>query len=136
MHFDAPPKSFGFAKQNRLFPTKTETILWEALKRNSLLQYKFRRQHPVGSYIVDFYCHAKRLAIEIDGEYHNTPEQQLYDENRTAELKRIGIREMRFTNDDILSDFWGVLEGIWGALEDEDEVGDSLPKPWRPPPDP
>lgn len=117
MHFDAPPKLFGYARKNRQFPTETEAILWDALKRHSLLPYKFRRQHPVGMYIVDFYCHSKRLAIEIDGGYHQTAEQRQYDEYRTAELNRIGIREIRFTNDDVHSDFWGLLETIWSALE-------------------
>lgn len=127
MHFDAPPPLFGYARTNRLFPTAAEAMLWEALKRNGLLPYKFRRQHPIGSYIVDFYCHAKRLAIEVDGGYHLTPEQRLYDEQRTAELNRLGIRELRFKNEDLSRDFWGVLEGIWAALEEE------VPSPTLPP---
>ncbi len=123
MHGDASPKLFEFARKNRDRPTETEAILWEALKGNSLANHKFRRQHPVGKYIVDFYCHAKRLAVEIDGAYHWTAEQKLYDEYRTAELNRLGIRELRFSNEEVLDDFWGVLEGIWEALESVDASG-------------
>ena len=117
MHCGAPPELFEFARKNRDSPTEAEAMLWEVLKRNSLAKNKFRRQHPIGKYIVDFYCHAKRLAVEIDGGYHLKAAQKLYDEYRTAELNRLGIREIRFTNEDVLNDFWGVLEGIWNALE-------------------
>lgn len=116
MHFDAPPKVFGFARKNRHSPTEAEAVLWEALKGSNIGNNKFRRQHPVGKYIIDFYCHQKRLAVEIDGGYHLTEEQKLYDANRTAALIQLGIREIRFTNDDVLGDLWGVLEGIWNAI--------------------
>ena len=117
MHFDASPKIFEFARKNRENPTETEAKLWEALKRNSLAKNKFRRQHPLGKYIIDFYCHAKRLAVEVDGAYHLTTERKSYDENRTAELNRLGIREIRFTNDDVLNNFSEVLDRIRDALE-------------------
>lgn len=74
MHFDAPPKAFEYARKNRVKPTETEARLWEAIKGKSLAKNKCRRQHPIGKYIVDFYCHAKRLAVEIDGGYHLTAE--------------------------------------------------------------
>ncbi len=85
-------------------------------KRLCGLKNKFRRQHPLGKYIIDFYCHAKRLAVEVDGAYHLTTERKLYDEYRTAELSRLGIREIRFTNDDVLYNFSTVLDEIRDAL--------------------
>ena len=117
MHRDAPPRIFGFAKVNRHAPTQVEELLWNTLKGKQLGGHKFRRQHPIGRYIVDFYCHASQLAIELDGGYHNDPEQKAYDEYRTSELARMGIREIRFRNEDLWNDCWGVLEGIWAALE-------------------
>jgi very-short-patch-repair endonuclease len=136
MHYDASPKIFEFALKNRHEPTETEALLWEALKGNAIAKNKFRRQHPIGKYIVDFYCHAKRLAVEIDGGYHLTAEQKLYDEYRTAELNQLGIREIRFTNDDVLNDFWGVLEAIWNVLETMDSAPTrrASPAPTCPPP--
>lgn len=117
MHKDAPPRLFGFAKVNRHTPTQAEEILWNALKNKQLGGYKFRRQHPVGGDIVDFYCHICQLAIELDGGYHDDPKQKAYDEYRTLELARMNIREIRFRNEDLVNDYWGVLEGIWAALE-------------------
>lgn len=117
MHQDAPPRLFSFAKENRYKPTHAEVLLWEALKDKQLGQHKFRRQHPVGRFILDFYCHARRLAVELDGGYHDDPHQKAHDQLRTAELARLGIREIRFRNRDVFQDYWGVLEGIWEALE-------------------
>jgi very-short-patch-repair endonuclease len=117
-HQDAPPRVFGFAKQNRHNPTEAEAILWNAIKEKQLGDHKFRRQHPMGMYIVDFYCHAKKLAIELDGGYHDDPKQKAADEYRTSELNRVGIREIRFRNEDVLEDLIGVLEGILGVLEE------------------
>ena len=116
MHQGAPPRLFGFAKTNRHTPTQAEEILWNALKNKQLGGYKFRRQHPVGVYSVDFYCHTSQLVIELDGGYHDAPRQKAYDEYRTLELARMGIREIRFRNEDLLNDYWGVLEGIWATL--------------------
>jgi 5-methyltetrahydrofolate--homocysteine methyltransferase len=117
-HQDAPPRVFGFAKQNRHNPTEAEAILWDAIKGKQLGGHKFRRQHPMGMYILDFYCPAKKLAIELDGGYHDDPNQKLADENRTSELNRVGVREIRFKNEDLTNDYWGVVEGILAALEE------------------
>jgi len=123
MHFDAAPKLFEFARKNRENPTEAEGVLWEEIRNNRLANHKFRRQHPVGNYIADFYCHAKRLVIEIDGAYHLTPEQKQYDEFRTSALNQLGIREIRFSNDAVLKNCSGVLGAIMNALEEE---GDAL----------
>jgi very-short-patch-repair endonuclease len=67
----APESSFAKAKALRKDETQAEKILWAKLRNNQLKGYKFRRQHPIGLYIVDFYCHQLKLVIEIDGDYHN-----------------------------------------------------------------
>ena len=94
--------------------TKTEKILWEHLK-GKRLGYKFRRQHGIGPYIVDFYCPQKSLAIEADGEYHR--HQIEYDENRDKYLSSIGCVVLRFSNYDILENISCVKQDILNALE-------------------
>jgi very-short-patch-repair endonuclease len=129
LHQEATPKIFKFALENRHQPTEAEAILWDALKEKQLGGHKFRRQHPMGMYIIDFYCHAKKLAIELDGGYHNDPKQKAADEYRTSELNRLGIREIRFKNEDLVDDYWGVLEGILSALEEQKENGEVVTIP-------
>ena len=82
------------------------------LRRNVIAGHKFRRQHPVGPYIVDFACCAKRLAIEVDGQTHLSDEARAYDWRRRADLLRIGWREIRATNEDVLFNLDRVVELI------------------------
>ncbi|AEE54032.1 endonuclease domain-containing protein [Haliscomenobacter hydrossis] len=117
MYYGALTRNFEFAKQNRVNSTPAESALWEELRNKKLKGYKFRRQHPVGIFILDFYCHAAKLAIEIDGEYHLEQEQQLYDRARTELLYQAGIKELRFTNQDILTNLPSVLGTIIQILE-------------------
>lgn len=86
---------------NRKTPTEAEAILWDLLKGNNIGLH-FRRQHIILDYIVDFICLDKGLVIELDGGYHNNPEQKEYDEQRTAHLQRLGYIELRFTNEELL----------------------------------
>lgn len=71
-----------FAKKNRREMTKSETILWNAL-RHQIQGYKFRRQHPIGDFIVDYVCLSEKLVVEVDGEYHDSLEQKIEDQART-----------------------------------------------------
>ena len=91
--------------------TESETILWNALRK---LQcgYHFRRQHPIGDFIADFICIKKNLVIEVDGEYHNSPEQQQEDLFRTESINNRGYSVIRFTNDEILNNLPEVMEII------------------------
>ena len=90
--------------------TKEERRLWyEYLNR---YPYRFRRQVAFGNYILDFYCSAAKLAVELDGSGHYEPEGQLYDEKRTAYLNSIGIHVLRFSNLDILKNLDGVCQVI------------------------
>ena len=117
MYYGALTRNFEYAKQNRVNSTPTESALWEELRNKKLKGYKFRRQHPVGIFILDFYCHVAKLAIEIDGEYHLEQEQQIYDRARTELLNQAGIQELRFTNQDILTNLPSVLGSIIQILE-------------------
>lgn len=88
-----------------------EIILWSHLK-DSQLGTKFRRQHSVGFYVLDFYCPEARLAVELDGATHDNPAAQNYDIKRDIFLKKLGIRVLRIQNKDALNNLDGVLEEI------------------------
>ncbi len=78
-----------------------EVILWSRLKGKQMEGYKFRRQYSIGHFVVDFYCLALRLAIELDGDSHYAGNEQLYDTERQKQIKAYGIEVLRFTNRDI-----------------------------------
>jgi DNA ligase-associated DEXH box helicase len=99
------------AKQMRHQPTGAEHILWQHL-RGKKAGCKFRRQHAVLGYIPNFVCLDKKLIVEVDGGYHNRPEQRQFDEQRTQYLNEHGYNVLRFTNDQVLSDVDHVLEVI------------------------
>ncbi len=103
------------AQNNRKNPTKTEAVLWEALKGKQLSGFKFRQQHLIDDFIVDFVCLKKGLVIEVDGKYHEETKQ--YDEARTDILNKQGFEVMRFTNEKVLSQLEEVLEKILTKLE-------------------
>jgi isoleucyl-tRNA synthetase len=105
-----------FAKQNRKNPTQAEDVLWQNLRGKKLEGYKFRRQHQIADFIVDFICLEKRLIIEADGGYHNSPEMQEYDKARSRYLGYYGYKVIRFTNEEIIANTEGVLEKIYLAL--------------------
>lgn len=100
-----------FAKDNRRYCTEAENILWNMISAKQL-GVKFRRQHIIGCFIVDFVCLKCRLIIEVDGKYHFTQEQKVKDEERTSFLESYGFSVIRFTNDKIIGDPQGVLEEI------------------------
>ena len=86
MFYGASGESFSKARALRRSTTESEKLLWKKIGGNQLSGFRFKRQHPVGYYIVDFYCHKARLVIELDGDYHNEADQRLYDTFRTEEL--------------------------------------------------
>ena len=99
-----------YAKELRKSTTPAEKLLWDELRNRKIANCKFRRQHPIDIFIVDFYCHEKKLIIEVDGEIHKFQKQ--YDINRTAELDNYGITVIRFTNDEIETNMKFVIERI------------------------
>jgi len=115
MHNYAPPTIFKNAARLRDTMTETEKLLWEKLKLKPL-GFKFRRQHPINLYILDFYCHNLKLSIEIDGGYHLTKEQKVKDNERTKILNELGIKEIRFTNKDVVDDIENVILKIYQEL--------------------
>jgi very-short-patch-repair endonuclease len=92
--------------------TVAEERLWDALHGRRLNGLKFRRQHPVDQFILDFYCVEQRLAVEVDGGIHATLDQSAHDEERTAWLNAQGIRVLRVTNNEVENDLAGVLGRI------------------------
>jgi len=115
--YGANSKLFEFAKDMRIGSTNVEKILWEKLRRKQL-GYKFRRQHPFGNFIPDFYCHKKRLAIELDGAIHNKYENKQFDRVRTDYLIDHRIYVMRFYNGMVENNLNKVLELISAKLKE------------------
>lgn len=104
------------ARQLRRSQTRVEMVLWEQLRDRRLGGMKFRRQHPIGRFIVDFCCVEHRLVIEVDGLVHEEVEQTLYDQERTAVLEAAGYRLIRITNDQVTTDLPDVLQTVRAAL--------------------
>jgi very-short-patch-repair endonuclease len=109
-------KMLEHCREMRTDPTDAENKLWTRLRNRQLAGAKFRRQHPVGPYIVDFYCHEANLASELDGSGHEDADQADYDRNRSLELQSTGIEVMRFWNNEIRDDLESVLAAIREAL--------------------
>ena len=105
------------ARELRKNATEAEQILWRALRDRQLGGLKFRRQHPIGRLILDFYCPEKRLAVELDGGQHAADDQRAYDAERTAFLNDQGITVLRFWNHEVLNHLERVLQTILSAAE-------------------
>jgi very-short-patch-repair endonuclease len=106
--------SIKHARRLRRDSTDAERRLWAALRSRRLVGYKFRRQHPIGPFIVDFVCTRHRVVVEADGGQHATDPG---DAVRISELQRAGWRILRFWNPDILTNTQGVIEAIASALQ-------------------
>ena len=100
-----------FARYNRCAMTESETMLWNAL-RKEIQGCKFRRQHPIGDYIADFICLSEKIVIEVDGGYHEQPVQQVEDQLRTEFIESIGFRVIRFKNEEVKSNLKDVIARI------------------------
>ncbi|KTD57916.1 endonuclease domain-containing protein [Legionella shakespearei] len=96
--------------------TPQEQKIWGLLRKKRFHTLRFRRQEPIGPYIVDFLCVEKKLIIEIDGGQHNTPEQHIYDKERTLYLERLGYHVLRFWNNEVNSDVEIVMETIYKVV--------------------
>ena len=106
---------FERAKDLRKNMTGAEKVLWFHLKQNSG-GFKFRRQHPLGIYIADFYCHKAKLVIELDGTIHDDAEVRSNDEIRQKNIEERGIKVIRFTNEEIFKDLEMVMQKIKSHL--------------------
>ena len=92
--------------------TFEETLLWQQLKGSKLNNKKFRRQHSIGNYIVDFYCPENKLVIELDGGIHSTKEAKEKDQHRDENLINFGLKVLRIENEEVIKDITSVLEKI------------------------
>lgn len=103
-------KQLDFARQLRNKQTDTENLLWSRLRAHRLSGLKFRRQQPVGVYVVDFFCPEKKLIVELDGGQHQ--ERAGYDADRDIWLKSEGYTVLRYWNNEVIENLEGVLEDI------------------------
>ena len=111
-----PPRLLSHAKRMRREPTIAEALLWQRLRAHRFAGFKFKRQQPIGRYIVDFVCFAKHVVIEVDGSQHG--EAAGYDEQRSKWLASQGFVVLRFWNDEVLAKADLVLDAIWDALQE------------------
>ena len=112
MFFGASPEIIRRASELRKNMTEAERILWSALRRKQLNGRRFRRQHPIDRFIADFYCHEARLVVEVDGGIHQLRDQREYDIGRSDELDSLGLRVIRFTNEQVKNKLQEVLSEI------------------------
>ena len=112
MYFGASPLTMRTASILRRNTTLAEKVLWKRLRDRNLFNVKFRRQHPLFIFIVDFYCHELKLVIEVDGEIHNNEENIEYDLSRQAFLEDHGLKVLRFTNHQVLFELSEVLAQV------------------------
>ena len=107
------PQLLIFAKTMRTNATDAENLMWQILRAKRFMNLKFRRQHVIAPYIVDFYCHELGLVIELDGSQHGTDDGKEYDAERTKFLEALGLTVVRYWNHDVLGQMDVVLEDLW-----------------------
>jgi len=115
MFYKANPLIFQKAEELRNNPTPAEELLWNYIGQGQL-GIKFRRQHPASIYILDFYNHKLKLAIEIDGSIHAIEDVKRNDEKRQINLESLGIKFLRFSNTQVLTKIESVLERIQNKI--------------------
>jgi very-short-patch-repair endonuclease len=119
------PKKLIYAREQRKSGHYVENLVWQLVRRKNIFGLKFFRQHPIvyghhpvtteqQFFIIDFYCSAIKLAIEIDGGIHD--EQKEYDDSRDKILENMGIQTVRFSNEEVLNDMNCIVAGIEGVL--------------------
>ena len=108
------------AKRQRLRndATKAERLLWWRLRGKQIDGMKFRRQYGVGEFVIDLYCPAAKLAVEVDGESHFDPASRLRDDKRREFIELFGIRVLRFTNPQVYEQLDAVIEEIWRVAKE------------------
>ena len=121
---DVPKITIQRARELRRALTLPEVILWQALRGRRLDGIRFRRQHPVGPYILDFYCEDAKLAVEVDGSGHEHPDQGRHDDRRTEWLNRQGIAVMRMAARDVLGNLEGVLTRLKERVRNPPPLGE------------
>jgi len=115
--FGASPEIFARARQLRRNMTKSEKTLWAYLRNQQLCGFYFRRQHPMGQFIADFFCAKARLVIELDGGIHDVKEVREHDISRQQEIENWGITVIRFRNEEVMDNIQDVLLKISRHLQ-------------------
>jgi very-short-patch-repair endonuclease len=116
MFYGATPNTFEKARILRNNMTEAENIVWDKLRNRNVFKARFRKQHPIGSFIVDFYCHEYKLAIEIDGEIHLNHEVMEYDDGRSHDIEKYGIKILRFTNNEVFTNLKKIIDEILNTI--------------------
>ena len=111
MYYNAKHDTIEASRLLRESMTYHEQLLWDKLKAKQICNLRFRRQHPIDFFIADFYCHAVKLVVEIDGEVHDQKKE--YDDGRSAEMENYGIKVIRFKNAEVEND----IEKVIGKIE-------------------
>lgn len=117
LHKEAIGKLYQYGRELRREATPAEKLLWTRLRNRKLNGLKFTRQHPIDKFVVDFYCHQKKLVIELDGEVHDIKINKQYDEARTCMLAGLNIYVLRFKNEQVIESIEIVLEKICETLD-------------------
>lgn len=111
-HYDAQKTTRELAKTLRNSLTPAESRFWFYVKSKKMLGLKFRRQHPIGNFIADFYCHELKLVIEIDGGVHYSAKTKAADSSRTLKINELGLTVLRFSNQDVFYNVSGIEEKV------------------------
>ncbi len=119
------------AREFRKLPTESEAIVWQALRGSKLAGRKFRRQQPIGTFVVDFFCAAERLIVEVDGAVHDLPEQQSLDAQRQMLLESLGLKFVRVSNPQVKSNLPAVLKTIESSFQELTQVRPPLAPAWE-----
>lgn len=122
LHNNANPSTYENAHYLRQVKTEAEEKLWQSLRNRKLMNLKFRRQHPFGNYVLDFYCHEIKLCIEADGSIHNEKDIKEYDIERTKVLNENGITVLRFTNKEIIDTIATVILKIEAYVQNKSDI--------------
>ena len=123
LHQHSNRKLYEFGRILRQRQTEAEEKLWQLIRNRKLNGLKFRRQHPLDKYIADFYCHEKRLIIELDGGVHKAKVQQEIDYERTSVLNKSGITVLRFKNEEVINNSKAVTDRIIKIAESLASLG-------------
>jgi type I restriction system adenine methylase HsdM len=124
-----PPELLRLARTLRHNSADAENLMWNLLRGRQIAGAKFRRQHPLEPYVLDFYCHELKLAIELDGGQHNEPAGRAHDKQRDGFVARQGIRTLRFWNNQVLAETEAVLEAVHQAVVESEAAGPSSNRP-------
>ena len=117
LHQGARAKLFTLARHLRQNETEAERKLWQEIRNKKLNGHKFRRQHPIGSFIVDFYCHKEKFIIEVDGSVHDDEINKEFDRWREEELGKMGFKVIRIRNSEVFGEMDKVKKRILHELD-------------------